>query len=240
MQFKDLKQGLWEENSVSKTLVQEESSRAWLQPYKLRKSQERWLTTKSQHTRAKTARQPSVTGKPCPSRRPCSKKQACLLRVLIYALNPALGKQRQEDFYEFGLLSEFQASLGYTVRLSQKKVKGNAISSSICNCTYVHIQMHTYTYKRKRIKINPFKKRNGWLKCEPMCGGNSNNHDVNSSCPIVDSGFCSNKTLQVEYVLDTSKMPNVCFSTALPKYRAAAVCTLWMLWSILERTGLHT
>lgn len=35
-------------------------------------------------------------------------------------------------------------------------------------------------------------------------------------------------------------MPNVCFSTALPKYRAAAVCTPWMLWSILERTGLHT
>lgn len=63
---------------------------------------------------------------------------------------------------------------------------------------------------------------------------------MNSRCPIVDSGLCSNKTLQVEYVLATSKMPNICFSTALPKYRAAAVCTPWMLWSILERTGLHT
>lgn len=70
-----------------------------------------------------------------------------------------------------------------------------------------------------------------------MCGGNSSNHDVKlSHCWY---WICS-KTLQVDYVLVTSKKPNVCFSIALPKYRAAAVCTLRMLWSILERTGLHT
>lgn len=86
----------------------------------------------------------------------------------------------------------------------------------ICVLTdaYLHIQ-------EEKNKNKSFKKRNGWIEYEPICVGNSNNHDVNSSCPIVDSQFCSNKTLQVEYVLATSKMTNICLSTVLPKYRAA-------------------
>lgn len=68
----------------------------------------------------------------------------------------------------------------------------------------LYMCVHTDAYlpiQQEKNKNKSFSKRNGWIEYEPMCGGNSSNHDVNSSCPMIDSGFCSTKTLQVEYLL---------------------------------------